>query len=42
MTSEFFKSLYSVHRAGAARDAAVELSGPEDRAGAVFRLTVYG
>ena len=42
MTSEFFKSLYSVHRAGTARDAAVELSGAKDRAGAVFRLTVYG
>ncbi len=33
--------LYSVHRAGTARDAAVELSGAKDRAGAVFRLAIY-
>lgn len=38
---DYIGYLYSVHRAGTARDAAVELSGAKDRAGAVFRLAIY-
>lgn len=38
---DYIGYLYSVHRAGTARDAAVELSGAKDRTGAVFRRTIY-
>lgn len=40
-TIDGYDYLYSVHRAGTARDAAVELSGAKDCAGAVFRRAIY-